>query len=630
MRSLAAVVLTALMLNAAAPVPARAMSTATEVSKGAAISKEVDRQSLLVDDPFLTNWVTGIGNNLAKYRAREDINYTFSIINSDEINAFSLPGGFVHVDMGLLNAVSSDDELAGVMAHEIGHVERRHAITMEEKAQALGVLIGVLSILSPIASIFSGYGGDLAMTKFSREDELQADQYGLQLMSRAGYDPQSMVDFMDSLRKMSEQPESKADKAFLDHPVPSDRIAHLEGYGPLDNPTAAQITADAIHDESEGRYSYSADRFQQALHAQPTDTLASEHLAAVQVALKDTWPHPAPGTQYQFAFELDPAGRASTAAEIQQALSITRNDVALAREQEKWGIRDAESLSTQLHSLSGGVPNLGQPKTPNNNLAAAIAALDRMVIDINGSLGLTGDVMSSAPGLINDNQAMLNDMGQRLLDSSQTPQTVIAHYPAIAQGLTTSSDELVRSIDRARAAVTAATDSVNALKDYFVVLDTIDTTSGDIKPADMPRVQAALAKAQASWDQVEAMALQADDEVYAAQSRWLSAHITMLDLTSTSDRYGDFRKAMAYRFPGVNTPDYSAVMRSGLTPGDISCLAWLSFETKQPVDQLVSQAQDSGESCEDMALARGLLTESMEIAQGLMYQDYIDRPHKAK
>jgi len=630
MRPIAALLLIALLLNAAAPIPARAMSTATEISKGAAISKEIDRQSLLVDDPFLTNWVTGIGNNLAKYRAREDINYTFSIINSDEINAFSLPGGFVHVDMGLLNAVSSDDELAGVMGHEMGHVERRHAVTMEQKSEVLGVLIGVLSILSPIASIFSGYGGDLAMNKFSREDELQADQYGLQLMSRAGYDPQSMVDFMDELRKMSEQPESKADKAFEDHPVPSDRIAHLEGYGPLDNPTAAQITADAIHDEMEGRYSYSADRFGQALHLQPSDTLASEHLAGVQVALKDTWPHPAPGTEYQFAFELDPAGQAATAAEIQQALSITRNDLAIAREQEKWGNRDAESLSTQLHSLSGGVPNLGQPKTPNNNLAVAIAALDRMVIDINGSLGLTGDVMTSAPGLISDNQVMLTDMGQRLLDSSQTPQTVIAHYPAIAQGLTTSSDELVRSIDRARATVTAASDSVNALKDYFVVLDTIDTTSGDIKQADMPRVQAALAKAQASWDQVEAMALQADDEVYAAQGRWLSAHITMLDLTSSPDRYAAFRKAMAYRFPGVTTPDYSAVMRSGLTPGDISCLAWLSYEIKVPVDQLVSQAQASGESCEDMALARGLLTESMEIAQGLMYQDYIDHPHKAK
>ncbi|MBV8223277.1 MAG: M48 family metalloprotease, partial [Candidatus Eremiobacteraeota bacterium] len=127
MRSVATAVLVALILNIAAPLTASAMSTATEISKGAAISKEVDRQSLLVDDPFLTNWVTGIGNNLAKYRAREDINYTFSIINSDEINAFSLPGGFVHVDMGLLNTVSSDDELAAVMAHEIGHVERRHA-----------------------------------------------------------------------------------------------------------------------------------------------------------------------------------------------------------------------------------------------------------------------------------------------------------------------------------------------------------------------------------------------------------------------------------------------------------------------------------------------------------------------
>ncbi|MBV8281428.1 MAG: M48 family metalloprotease [Candidatus Eremiobacteraeota bacterium] len=630
MRSVATAVLVALILNIAAPLPASAMSTATEISKGAAISKEVDRQSLLVDDPFLTNWVTGIGNNLAKYRAREDINYTFSIINSDEINAFSLPGGFVHVDMGLLNTVSSDDELAAVMAHEIGHVERRHAVTLEEKSQILGVLIGVLSIL-PLTSLLGGYGGDLAMNKFSRVDELQADQYGLQLMARAGYDPQSMVDFMDELRQMS-GPESRADAAFENHPPPSDRIAHLEGYPQLDNPSAAQITADAIHDEEEGRFSYSYDRFAQALRIQPSDTLASEHTNGLVIALKDTGMHAPPGSTMAFAFELDPAGRSSTAALIQQALNITKDDAAISRDQEHWGDRDAESLYTQLHSFSSEVPNLGTPKTPNNNLAQATAALDKMVVDINGMLGLTADTMSQANMLYGENQSLLTEMGQRLIDNAQTPgnQTLMSYYPTITAQMITSSDEVARAVDRSRGAVSAASDSLAALKEYFVVLDTIDTTSGDIKPADMPRVRAALDKAENAWDGVEAMALQANDELYAAQSRWLSARITLLDLTSSQGRYDWFRKAMAYRFSGVTTPDYASAMRGGVAPGEISCAAWLSYETKQPVDQILAQEQATGDTCEDMALARGLLTESMEIAQGLMYQDYIDKPHKLK
>src|SRR5271165_4260851 len=231
---LAALALSAVLLcNVASSVPALAMSTATEISKGGAISQEIDRESLLVDDPFLTNWVNGIGSNLAKYRAREDITYSFHIINSDEINAFALPGGFVHVDMGLLNTVSSDDELAAVMAHEMGHVERRHAVTLEEKANILGVLIGVLSILSPIAYALGGYGGDLAMNKFSRQDELQADQYGLLLMSRAGYDPQSMVSFMDRLGKEEGGDTDVLNKYFEDHPESEARVAHLQGYPQL-------------------------------------------------------------------------------------------------------------------------------------------------------------------------------------------------------------------------------------------------------------------------------------------------------------------------------------------------------------------------------------------------------------
>jgi hypothetical protein len=87
---------------------------------------------------------------------------------------------------------------------------------------------------------------------------------------------------------------------------------------------------------------------------------------------------------------------------------------------------------------------------------------------------------------------------------------------------------------------------------------------------------------------------------------------------------------MAFRFPGVVTPDYAAAQRSGVPAGEIGCLAWLSYETKQPVDQLLGQEQASGEACEDMALAQGLLTESMEIGVGLLYDDYIDKPHAPK
>jgi predicted Zn-dependent protease len=632
MRLVALVLFTALLINAAPSAPLMAMSTATETSKGAEISQAIDRESLLVDDPFLTNWVSGVGANLAKYRAREDITYSFRIINSDEINAFALPGGFVHVDMGLLNTVSSDDELAAVMAHEMGHVERRHAVTLEEKANILGVLIGVLSILSPIGYALGGYGGDLAMNKFSRQDELQADQYGLLLMSRAGYDPQAMVDFMDELRIMEETPETPTDKWMESHPVPSDRISHLMGYPQLDRPTADQITAQAVHDQDEGRFSYSQARFEQALKIDPNDALATQHLAQDQVALKNAGTPAPENAQFAALFDADPNARVATATLVQSSINIARDDLAIARAQEKLGRQDSESLFTQLQSLSGGVPNLGHPKQPDNNLGKTVSSINHLVQDINGTLDLTSDVMATAPGLIDDNLHMLHELEVPLRDTTPSPamQSVMPYYPAIAAALTTSSDELVRAIDRARGAVTSGSDGVKVIKDYFILLDQIDTTSGDIKEADMPRVRAAQSNAQSAWDEIKAAALQADDEVYAAQSRWLSAHISLLDLTSSPERYADYRRALAFRFPGVTTPDYAAAQRSGVPAGELGCLSWLSYETKQPVDQLLGQEQATGEACEDMTLARGLLTESMEIGVGLLYDDYIDKPHAPK
>jgi hypothetical protein len=114
--------------------------------------------------------------------------------------------------------------------------------------------------------------------------------------------------------------------------------------------------------------------------------------------------------------------------------------------------------------------------------------------------------------------------------------------------------------------------------------------------------------------------------VYGAQTRTLSANITLLDLYSSAERYQAYRRAMQFRFPGVQLPDYQTVLRSGVTPGELGCDAWLGFETKEPVTKLMRIEHDSGQSCADLALQRNLLNESMEIAEGLLYEDYVDVP----
>jgi Zn-dependent protease with chaperone function len=631
MRFIAIILVATLLAGIAMPAtPAVAMTTAKEISLGQGLNKQVDDENVIVTDPFLKSWVDNIGVKLAANRYRQDVDYHFEILDDDSINSFALPGGFIHVNSGLLNFVSSDDELAAVMGHEMGHVERRHVITLQEKEQVLGILIGVISILSPIASALGGMGGDLTMGKLSREDELQADQYGLLLMTRAGYDPQSNVDLMAGLMKMEGGGSvSRSDKWLLDHPVAQDRIAHLEGYPELDNPPADQIIADAIHDQEEGRYSYSRARFQTALKKAPGNQLATAHLAQVDVALKEAG---APGTLHErsvaYTQTLDAFSMGDTATKLAKAQAIAVDDAHLAQDRAKSSHTDMQSLFNQLEGQTHSIPNLGSPKKQGNNLSVAVNGLTHITKDINGTLGNVGDVLGAAPGLARQNLEPLKDMADSIVNGPPTEKTraLLPYYPSLSVSLAVGADQFVDGVDDARAAISMAGDDVRLLADYFAVLNSLDTTSGDISAKDMPRVQAALTTATTAWDAAYAMSQRSSNLVYGAQTRTLSANVTLLDLYSSSERYQAYRKAMAYRFPGVALPDYQTVLRSGITAGELGCDAWISFESKEPVAQLMRIGRDEGLSCADMALQRSLLTESMEIAEGLLYEDYVEVP----
>ncbi len=631
MRFIAIILMATLLAGIAMPAtPAAAMSTAKEVSLGQDLDKQVDDENVIVTDPFLKSWVDNIGVKLAGNRYRQDIDYHFEILDDDSINSFALPGGFVHVNMGLLNFVSSDDEVAAVMGHEMGHIERRHMITLQEKEQVLGILIGVASILSPIASALGGMGGDLTMGKLSRQDELQADQYGLLLMTRAGYDPQSNIDLMAGLMKIEgDGSMSRSDKWLLDHPVAQDRIAHLQGYPELDNPPVDQIVADAIHDEEEGRYSYARARLQNALKKDPGNKLATTHLGQVDVALKET---SAPGALHErsvaYTQTLDAFSMGDTATKLLKAQAISTDDAHIAMDRARSSHTDVQSLFNQLEAQTHSIPNIGSPKKKGNNLSIAIDGLTHITKAINGTLGNIGDVLGGAGGLARENLGPLKDMADSIGNGPPTEKTraLLPYYPSLAVSLAIGADQFVDGVDDARAAISMATDDVKVLADYFGVLNSIDTTSGDISAKDMPRVQAALNSATTAWDAAYAMSQKAANLVYGAQTRTLSANVTLLDLYSSSERYQAYRRAMAFRFPGVQLPDYQTVLRSGITAGELGCDAWIAFETKEPVTQFMRLGRSEGLTCADMALQRNLLTESMEIAEGLLYEDYIEVP----
>jgi predicted Zn-dependent protease len=141
-----------------------------------------------------------------------------------------------------------------VIGHETGHNERRHTVTLPAKAQALDLLFGIASLFSPFIYHFGQLAEAGIIAKQSRADELQADQYGLQLMTRAGYDPEAMVSFMNHLGAAAPN-DSLVDKYLEDHPGFPDRVSHLVGYDELDptKRTNDQLLAEALHDQQTGR-----------------------------------------------------------------------------------------------------------------------------------------------------------------------------------------------------------------------------------------------------------------------------------------------------------------------------------------------------------------------------------------
>jgi predicted Zn-dependent protease len=204
-------------------------STEKEVRQGREAAAEVDRQAKFIDDPVITEYVNRVGQNIVLHSDAK-VPFTIKVIDSDEVNAFALPGGFFYVNKGLLLAADNEAELAGVMAHEIAHVAARHAVENQAKASlleyaALGASIFLGGIPGMIYQNTAGIGLLGIFMKFSRGAEEEADKLGVQYMYAAGYDPGAMATMFEKLEAKNKKKPGFISRAFSTHPAPPDRRA---------------------------------------------------------------------------------------------------------------------------------------------------------------------------------------------------------------------------------------------------------------------------------------------------------------------------------------------------------------------------------------------------------------------
>ncbi len=204
-----------------------------EIAIGKQLAQEVERSAKLVDDPVIVEFVNRVGQNLVR-NSDARVPFTIKVIDSDEINAFALPGGFFYVNSGLVLRADEESELAGVMAHEIAHVAARHGTKNATKGELTQLAMIPLILLGPGG--WTGYGIyqgmnfliPLSYLKFSRDAERQADYLGLQYMYKAGYDPNSYVSFFEKIQAEERRKPGSIPKVFSTHPPTPERIQNTQ------------------------------------------------------------------------------------------------------------------------------------------------------------------------------------------------------------------------------------------------------------------------------------------------------------------------------------------------------------------------------------------------------------------
>jgi predicted Zn-dependent protease len=655
------------LLCALIPAPALAMSTQAEIALGQQEDQQIVTSSVIETDPLLNAYIQGVAGNLWNQVSRKDVPYSVKIIKDSQINSFATMGGFLYVNEGLVDFVQSDDELASVIGHETGHIERRHVITNASKAQILNILFGIASIFSPLIYEFGGLAEAGLLAKVSREDEIQADRYGLQLMSRAGYDPESMVTMMAHLGVLQSEHSDAVSKYLEDHPDPRARVAHLMGYPELDpkNVTPSQQLVQASGDEERARYSFARTRLAQVLKADPQSSEALLELGQSELALG------LPNKSQQTLAEAAQLGSSATRAAAHQRIAalrqmevqrvtLTRPDLpklqaAVAASQTTQlqeaseiqaraaqGKDQLKAVQTRIETLQYELPDLSRVNVRRGSrVEAVVKNLTSMARSINSALqdagsdsGPIGGVGSlernKEGGLLKEGADIYKEMLAPLNSTPVPTQSlaILPSYPQMMSELSLADSEMLRSVDASRASLTMLDQSLGDLDEFLKKLDHVQVSfNGDISQSEYLGLAPDMKKNIDAFNAAATAASQGAQLFNLARARQLSTRITLLGLGTSPQLYSTLQYALQHRF-GMNGIDYRTMLHDGLTPGDVTAATIIAADIKSTPQSVIAEAKSSGQTVIDVANVHKMHAWPLEIFMGLVYLDYTDDPTK--
>src|SRR6202163_615333 len=487
-RRLTVIALTVAMMSASIPAPAFALPTSSEVQYGKEYDKQITDSTVVVTDPLLNQWVNDISNKLWAQTARKDVPYSIKILVVSELNAFSTMGGYIYINEGTLDFVQSDDELASIIGHETGHIERRHAVTSANKASILNVIFGVAALFIPLVYRFGQIAQAGALARIARDDENEADKYGLMLMARAGYDPDAMPSFMAHLGAVESANHDLISKYLADHPDNKKRLANLNGDPEL-NPalrTDDQRLAQAIHDYDTGRYNIAAMKFADILKRRPDDSTARFQLGQSQLALGQL----SKGEQNLAvaAEKVSPQAKALADVRIkalrdaERRLNLLHPDLTPLRAQlataqtneaqaataiatrRQEGLDQIKSLRSRIQNIVYGLPDLSRVRPrKDSRLDTLLHNLNTMSKSLDTATGKAGETIGGVGslernkegGLLKENADILNELAAPLKLDNPPPQALATFpsYPGMFTSIGAADADMARGVDAARASL---------------------------------------------------------------------------------------------------------------------------------------------------------------------------------